>query len=241
MDRASVAFSWIAAIERAATPTAVLQELARAARHFGLDRVIVAGIPAPSKKLEPYVLVQNWPSGWFERYNSLDYLHVDPVIRKLRSTTKPVTWLDAPYDPSSDKPAHAVMMEAREFRLNNGLSVPIYTLSGDQAAVSFGGAHFELGEEDKAALHLIAIYGHARAAALRNPRKSPLARPAALSPREIEILQWVAASASSAAIAEKLHISYASVETYIQRACRKLDAASRTQAVAEAIRARLIP
>jgi LuxR family quorum sensing-dependent transcriptional regulator len=240
MDRAAVAFSWIDAIERAATPTAVLREMARAARDFGLDHLIVAGIPAPSRKLEPYVLVHNWPAGWFERYNSLDYLHVDPVIRELRSTTKPVTWTDAPYDPASDKTAHAVMMEAREFRLNNGLSIPIRTHSGDQAAVSFGGAHFELSEVDKRALHLIGIYGHARAHALEHPRKAVERTRPALSRRELDILQWVAAGKRSDEIAEALDIAYSTVETYIQRACVKLDAVSRTHAVAEAIRAHLI-
>jgi hypothetical protein len=54
MDRAAVAFSWIDKIERAATPTAVLREMAHAAPDFGLDHLIVAGIPAPSRKLAPY-------------------------------------------------------------------------------------------------------------------------------------------------------------------------------------------
>jgi LuxR family quorum sensing-dependent transcriptional regulator len=242
MDRASIAFSWIAGIEKAATPAAVLSELARAGRHFGLERIIVASFPEPPKKLEPYIQINNWPAGWYERYTRNDYLHSDPVIRKLRSTTMPVVWSEAPYDPSSDRLADAVMNEAREFRLRNGLSVPIYTLSGDQAGVSFGGEHFELSEDDKAALHLIAIYGHARVCALRCPGGGARSkRVARLSPREIEILQWVAASKTSAEIGERLHISYATVETYIQRACIKLDAASRTQAVAEAIRAHLIP
>jgi len=242
MDRGSFAFSWIAAIDKAATPAAVLAELARAGRFYGLDRTIVASFPAPPKKLEPYIQIHNWPKGWYDRYTSHDYLHSDPVIRKLRSTLTPVVWSEAPYDPSVDKGAYLVMNEAREFKLRNGLSVPIYTLSGDQAGVSFGGEHFELSEEDKAALHLIAIYGHGRVSALRRPRGGDSGKKIArLSPREIEILQWVAAGRTSADIGDRLHIGYETVETYIKRACVKLDAASRTQAVAEALRAHLIP
>jgi LuxR family quorum sensing-dependent transcriptional regulator len=241
MDRVSFAFSWIADIDRAKTPAAVLLELARAGRHFGLERTIVASFPAAPKRLEPYIQIHNWPRGWYERYNSEDYVHCDPVIRKLRSTLKPVVWNEAPYDHTSEKRANLVMNEAREFRLRNGLSVPIYTLSGDQAGVSFGGDHFELGEEDKAALHMIAIYGHGRVSALRRPRSGGGGkRPARLSPREREILQWVAAGKTSADIGDMLHIGYQSVETYIKRACVKLDAISRTQAVVEAMRARLI-
>jgi LuxR family quorum sensing-dependent transcriptional regulator len=241
MDRAGFMYSCIEALERAKTATAVMTELARATRFFGLDHCIVAGIPAPFKKLEPFVLGHNWPSGWYERYNSLDYLHVDPVIRKLRSSVMPVVWKEAPYDQSSDKTGHAVMMEAREFRLNNGLSVPIYSLSGDQSAVSFGGAHFDLSAEDKKALHMIAIYGHFRAYQLRHPESSDAKRRTALSPRELEILKWTAAGLHSHEIAERLCIGYETVETHIRRACIKLDVATRIQAVAEAIRSRLIP
>ena len=37
---------------------------------------------------------------------------------------------------------------ARECSLNNGLSVPIYISSGDQAAGSFGGRYVELSNAD---------------------------------------------------------------------------------------------
>jgi LuxR family quorum sensing-dependent transcriptional regulator len=239
MEQFAYAYSVIERVERAQTATVVLNEIAHAARHFGLEHVIVAGIPAPGKRLEPYILMHNWPPGWYARYNERGYLHLDPVIRKLRTTTMPVVWSEAPYDPSSDKSGHAVMTEAREFSLNNGLSIPIYTLSGDQAAVSFGGRHFELGNADQKALHLIAIYAHNRAATLRSGVRN--FRHRKLSPREIEILRWVAAGFSSRDISERLNIAYTTVETHIQHACRKLDSAGRTQAVAEAIRTRLIP
>jgi len=238
MEQFAYAYSVIEKIERAKTSAAVLNAVALAARHFGLDRFIIAGVPAPGKHLEPYVLLNHWPQGWFERYNGQDYLHVDPVIRKLRTTTSPVVWTDAPYDPSTDKIGHAVMTEAREFSLRNGLSVPIYTLSGDQAAVSFGGPHFELSDADQKALYLIAIYAHNKARGI-SAQSGPQPKPK-LSHREREILQWTAAGLSSHDIAERLHIGYVSVETYVRRACRKLDSACRTQAVAEAIRAKII-
>jgi LuxR family quorum sensing-dependent transcriptional regulator len=239
MEQFAYAYSVIERIERSKTSTAVLTEVALAARHFGVEHFIIAGVPAPGKRLDPYVLMHNWPRGWYDRYNSRNYLHVDPVIRNLRTTTSPVVWSDAPYDPASDRDGHAVMTEATEFSLRNGLSVPIYTLSGDQAAVSFGGRHFELGVADQKALYLIAIYAHNKARGLHSfVKKRQVPK---LSPRQTEILQWVAAGLTSHDIADRLHISYNTVETHIQLACRKLDAACRTQAVAEAIRTRLIP
>ncbi len=239
MEQFAFAYSVLERIERAKTSAAVLNEVALAAQHFGLGHFIIAGMPAPGKRLEPYVIMNHWPRDWYERYSDRDYYHADPVIRKLRTTTVPVKWADAPYDPSSDKRGHAVMTEAREFSLKHGISVPIYTLSGDQAGVSFGGPHFELSDADEKALYLIGIYAHNKAIGLQ--RLSTVPKKPKLSPRETEILQWIAAGLSSADIADRLHISYTTVETHVHRACRKLDSTCRTQAVAEAIRTGRIP
>ena len=83
MDFAQFAFDRVEAIERAKTPSAVLIELSRAAGEFGLDRFLTAGFPAPAEKLAPYVLMHNWPSGWFERYIAKSYHDIDPVSSEI--------------------------------------------------------------------------------------------------------------------------------------------------------------
>ncbi|TAK48960.1 MAG: LuxR family transcriptional regulator [Xanthobacteraceae bacterium] len=244
MDRAAYSFSYIEKLDRAETVEVVGELLSTAGKNFGLEHVIVAGFPATKKQLDPYVLLHSWPKGWYDRYISRNYLQVDPVIRELRSTTMPVAWHEVPYCPKNDKCAHAVMMESREFRLQGGLSVPIYTQSGDQAGVSFGGSRYELGAEDRAALHLIAIYGHARALALKqtkqNASQADGRKAPRLTAREVEVLKWVAAGKTSDVISDILLISSTTVEAHVIHACRKLDVVNRTQAVAEAIRAKLI-
>jgi DNA-binding NarL/FixJ family response regulator len=62
-----------------------------------------------------------------------------------------------------------------------------------------------------------------------------------LSAREREILRLLSKGKSNKVIAEELVISPDTVRTYIRRAMEKLDADTRTQAVAIAIRSRLIP
>ena len=62
----------------------------------------------------------------------------------------------------------------------------------------------------------------------------------ALSPRERDILRLVAEGQSNFEVGEKLHISPDTVRTYMRRAMRKLEAETRTQAVARAIRLSLI-
>jgi DNA-binding NarL/FixJ family response regulator len=62
-----------------------------------------------------------------------------------------------------------------------------------------------------------------------------------LSAREREILRFLSEGKSNKEIAEALGISPDTVRTYIRRAMEKLDADTRTQAVAIAIRSGLIP
>ena len=56
----------------------------------------------------------------------------------------------------------------------------------------------------------------------------------ALSERELEVLRVMAEGLGNREIAERLFVSEATVKTHVQRIMRKLDAASRTQAVARA-------
>jgi DNA-binding CsgD family transcriptional regulator len=66
-----------------------------------------------------------------------------------------------------------------------------------------------------------------------------LARPEAghtsLTPREREVLAWVAQGKSAEEVAEILHIAKRTVDEHVQTAVRKLGALNRTHAVAIAV------
>jgi LuxR family maltose regulon positive regulatory protein len=64
--------------------------------------------------------------------------------------------------------------------------------------------------------------------------------PEALSGRELEVLQLVASGKSNRRIASELFVSVGTVKTHINNLYRKLDAHSRTQAVARARELNLI-
>jgi DNA-binding NarL/FixJ family response regulator len=66
------------------------------------------------------------------------------------------------------------------------------------------------------------------------------ARVPTLSAREREILRLLSEGNSNADVGEALHISPDTVRTYLSRAMKKLEAETRTQAVAKAIRLSLI-
>jgi len=96
------------------------------------------------------------------------------------------------------------------------------------------------------AIHLMAIYAHAKIRQLVHERLDDGKRqPAAayfnpLTEREREILKWTAMGKTAWEISRILHISQRTVEDHLCHVRCKLDTATSTQAVVEALRLRLI-
>jgi LuxR family quorum sensing-dependent transcriptional regulator len=134
-----------------------------------------------------------------------------------------------------------MMNEARELGLAEGFCVPIYSVSGFQAAVSFGGREFRRDPEFQGALHLLAIYAHGRLREmLADTGNRAAVRALNLSSREVECLRWSAEGKTTWEISCILGLSEKTVEKYLTCAIRKLDASNRVHAVAQAFRAHIL-
>jgi len=68
---------------------------------------------------------------------------------------------------------------------------------------------------------------------------SPAAKPP-LSPRERECLQWVCWGKSSSDIGTILNLSPRTIDSYLEKSCAKLRVRTRIEAVAVAVRLKLI-
>ncbi|MER5195194.1 LuxR C-terminal-related transcriptional regulator [Streptomyces sp. NPDC002755] len=73
------------------------------------------------------------------------------------------------------------------------------------------------------------------------PPERSAGQPAALAPRELDVLAWVAAGATNAAAAERLGLRPETVKGYLRSAMRRLGARTRGEAVVAARRAGLLP
>ena len=226
----------VEAIEGVKNADALLKALANAGAGFGFDFGGIATIPNELKSFKQYAYIYRWPPGWFERYSARGYYNADPVIDRLRSSARPFAWHEAARDSTRDP---LVMNEARDFNLKFGFTVPIHTLSGELASVTFGGGRFEMSAADRHALHMIAIYAHYKVVDLMGDRPPGLVS-VALSPREREVLQWCSDGLPTRKIADRMSITENTVESHVANACVKLNARSRVQAVAIAMRSGLL-
>ena len=155
-------FEFVAACEALPSVDAVMDAIRSAVAELGFSSFIVTGLPLLNGPLEPLVLLNCWPDGWFERYCSENYFEIDSIGQNVLATSSPFLWGRAPY--RKDKALSKQMMgEAAEFGLADGFCVPIYSATGWQSAFSF--AHdrkIDAGPKELAAAHLLALTAYGR-------------------------------------------------------------------------------
>lgn len=234
----SLAFQFIDSVGSATTGGELCNMVVNHVREFGVEGVFIADVPAAGASIEPHILLGGWATDWISRYTRKNYVHVDPVARKLCAQTSPFAWSEAT-SKALQPEERLVMSEAAEYGLADGFTVPIYGVHGQQSCVSFASStKMDLPKDHRAALHLIGIYAHNQSSKILPPSKRK--KSGALRPREVECLRWSSAGKSSGDIAELLCISRKTVDEHVENAMRKLGAATRIQAVAEALRQGII-
>lgn len=186
------------------------------------------------------MVLSNYPPEWLDRYRAQNYLRVDPVIEHCLTSNLPYNWnrlsdIEAPG-------ASRMRDEASTFGLCRGVSLGIRGVDGSNGSLHVSNddraplsrARFEA---VSLCLHAIMPYLHDRLSGLL---PSEGLRAVRLTERETEVLRWVAEGKTSAEIGIILGVSEPTAIFHIRNAVRKLDASSRTHAVAKAMVMQLI-
>jgi LuxR family quorum sensing-dependent transcriptional regulator len=224
---------------RLSSPDEVAARLERTLGIFGCDHVIFTGLPSHRQRLQDLVVLNTFPSEFFELYVERQFVDVCPIMRQCKRSILPFEWSEATCDPKREPRAAAVMSTAADFGIARGLAipVPIPDQNKPHRAVSLSGTRLDLSIMAKNSMHLIALYGFER---LRNLMNAADEDKPALTPREREVLTWMAEGKSAWELGEILGLSARTVNEHSQTACRKLRAANRTHAVAIALEQKLI-
>lgn len=212
--------------------SAISEELA----WFGFTCVTSFMMPGPGEPFKKGVRYNTRPQDYIDRYEEKNYVLRDPIVTELRETVRPFSWSDIVQRRQLTRADKRIVEEAREFDVNDGLIVPIVTLSGSMSVFSPCGRDPDLSPGARRAVELISLYSHQalKRVLLEGMRSSEAHTP--LTPREREIMRWIAIGKSDEETAAILNISPGTVNLHVERAKRKLDAFRRTFAVVKAIR-----
>jgi LuxR family transcriptional regulator/LuxR family quorum-sensing system transcriptional regulator CciR len=123
----------------------------------------------------------------------------------------------------------AYLEELRAARLGEGLGVPVFgPLSCDgYVGLGFGGTRPSLSAREVRELQLAAQVGHLTYCRMRAGERQAQN---VLSPREQEVLHWIARGKSNSVISEIMGVSPHTVDTHVRRIFDKLGVADRTSA-----------
>ncbi len=229
---------WLRDFADAKTEAALLELLAKAARELGFDYCAL-GMRLPLPFSNPRtIMFNNYPQAWQQRYQSEQYLRIDPTVAQGLSSTRPMLWSETLF--ASSRP---LWEDARAHGLQVGWAQPTHDLKGVASLLTFARSGEPIVRSEFQAkahrMHWLAQAAHAALADIQAARPEGAAA-IKLTEREIEVLRWAADGKTASESAEILAISERTVIFHIDNALRKLGAANKTAGVLKAAMLRLI-
>jgi DNA-binding CsgD family transcriptional regulator len=187
-------------------------------------------------------VLSNYPDSWFARYQSENYIEIDPIVRHCSKSILPVVWHQEP-TPAEPR-ARKMFCEAQQHGLMSGVTFSVF---GKNQEIGLLSLTTDSGRE-KDKRHVVAQLGHGYMVMIYTHevmrRLQFACKPAGEEPlmtqREAECLTWVSAGRTSWEIAHAMNISERTVNFHIANACRKLEAGTRRHAAAKALALGLI-
>ncbi|WEX76913.1 LuxR family transcriptional regulator [Sinorhizobium numidicum] len=206
---------------------------------YGFSHFMIARLPlAEQQRFSERLVLSNWPSELVRQYDAGEIFQTSALVEQLRQTKLPVTGgaelLEAARRAADRVPARRIEPPpdmARHF------AVLLHTTYGEPFVVMLSGKRDEPIGTERAMLYFTLV--QLLECLERTFDTGNVAREK-LSGREIECLRWAAAGKSSDEIAIILGLSTYTVSSYFKSATRKLDAVNRMQAIARAMRMKLI-
>jgi DNA-binding CsgD family transcriptional regulator len=187
-------------------------------------------------------IISNYPKKWLTHYFREKYQQIDPVLNQALPILGAVDWSQITGSDDLTRKQNRLLVEARDAGLTDGVTFPILTDLGEAVAISLVPDKALIhGRDITSALpiiHLLSQCFHQKARKVllgRSLQEGTTRRKSLLSPREIEVLTWIARGKTAWEIAQILNISQKSVDFYTDTAKHKLYAMNRTHAVTKAI------
>lgn len=228
------------ALELVGTEYEVLRLMRRCTSTFGFSHFLVTRFPDGERpRFSERLLVSSWPAELVRSYDELGVFHISRLVAEVAVTKRPVlmdgTFL-APKETLQMEESGATGLVER-FGLEGSLAFLLHSTAGEAFIVVYSGKQSALESAELARIYFSTV--QLFECLERTFAAGPTTREK-LSGREIECLRWAAAGKSSDEIAIILGISAYTVSSYFKTAAKKLGAVNRMQAIASAMRLKLI-
>ncbi len=226
---------FVAAAAKASSRAEVVRLTLAELDWYGLTYLTSWSAPSEGGGLAEAININTRPADYVEHYFRNDLFWRDPVIAALRQSLDTLTWSDVRSRLTS-KAERNLIEEGREFGATDGLTIPVFSQGTCIGAFGACGREPNLSPRARSALELVGLYANQALARADMQGARQVAQHVALTPREREVMRWVAVGKTNDEIADILTIGTATVKTILARAQIKLNATRRTYAVVQALR-----
>lgn len=211
----------------------IFDQVAGKARKLGFE-FCAFGMKLPFPLAEPkFVLVNDYPQQWTERYDQQGYLAIDPTVKHGLHSNAAIVWTPALF-----RDTGALWDDANAHGLSHGIGLARRLANGAAGMLNFARGFDRIGalEASELAPEIemlteMLVVTEATAVTRRHAPESL----SLLNEREKEILRWTADGKTSSEIGQILNLSTATVNFHINKVLYKLNAVNKTQAVVKAI------
>jgi DNA-binding CsgD family transcriptional regulator len=212
-------------------------------RHFGAEafRVVAASVRSVKQSIRfddielECDIAHNLPVGWHEHYRRHGFHRYDPVMAKYLVDRSPFTREQALAEyrnPQSER----VVAEATEFGCPGVIALSHWSGPGVLTATSLylPSSQMVLDKTTKLVLQTASFLFYARYQEFK-PAAPLVTEPPRLTPRERDVLHWIALGRNKEEIAEGLGVGTSCVKRHCENASLKLGATNMASAVARAM------
>ena len=213
-------------------------ELRKLISSIGFEHYLYGShITMPNGEVLQYIF-SGYPDKWMEKYLSAGYIYLDPVVEYCSASNKllPLHWQENIFDTDERK---CFMEDARAHGLTSGVSIPVRGGNSDVAVFSvanpFNSADAHAHSAHQAgAMYVISSCLHEAIKNLVYAQELGDVESPKLTSKEIECLTWWGSGKTVDEIGLILAISARTVRFHLDNAKSKLDANTKSQAIARA-------
>ncbi|MBV8500164.1 MAG: LuxR family transcriptional regulator [Paucibacter sp.] len=219
-------------------------EIVRFAQGLGFETVSATAVFDHSVTESEFDTVDNTPLAWHDYFNDRNVWRVDPVMQHCKRHSVPIVWGQDTY---VKRGLGNLWEEQAQFGYRSGVCMALHLPEGRHFLIGVDRSQ-PLPTNDTVALtrmvadlQLFAVYAQEAAWRVIMPKEQDASTiHARLSPRELECLRWTMDGKTAWEVGGILGITERTAVLHIGNAMRKLDCASKHQAVLKALRLGLI-
>lgn len=222
----------LARMHYAPTEQALFDALRTEARRLGFDHCAY-GLRLPLNWSKPrFVLFNNYPAAWQDRYLSEDYAAIDPTIQHAHRSLLPLIWCDEVFSETQE-----FWEDARSHGLRYGWAQPCMGSQGILGMLTLSRSHeplskVELNERGHQIAWLTQVAHECMSRLISSHTYTE--NTTNLSLREVDVLRWTAEGKTSGEIAKIMNITVRTVNFHVSNSLKKLNCVNKTAAVVKA-------